>query len=88
MLTRRKDPEVEAPVLGPPHEKRRLPIKDPDVGKDGGHKEKGTTEDKMLDGVLEATNMRLTKLREAVEDRSACRALVHGVTKSRTLLNN
>uniref|UniRef100_A0A670KJU3 ribonuclease H n=1 Tax=Podarcis muralis TaxID=64176 RepID=A0A670KJU3_PODMU len=30
-----------------PHEKRRLPGKDPDVGKDGGHKKKGTTEDEM-----------------------------------------
>ena len=34
-----------------------------------------------LDSVLEATGMCLTKLREAVEDRSAWRALVHGVTK-------
>uniref|UniRef100_A0A670I067 SKI2 subunit of superkiller complex n=1 Tax=Podarcis muralis TaxID=64176 RepID=A0A670I067_PODMU len=42
------DPEAEAPILWPPHEKRRLPGKDPDVGKDGGHKEKGTTEDEML----------------------------------------
>ena len=48
MLTGRADPEVEAPVLWPPHEKRRLPGKDPDVGKDGGHKEKGTTEDEMV----------------------------------------
>ena len=48
MLTRRTDPEVEAPVLWPPHEKRRLPRKDPDVGKDGGHKVKGTTEDEMV----------------------------------------
>ena len=34
------------------------------------------------------TNMNLTQLREAVEDRRAWRALVHGVTKSRTRLNN
>ena len=47
MLTERTDPEVEAPVLWPPQEKRRLPGKDPDVGKDGGHK-KGMTEDKMV----------------------------------------
>ena len=48
MLTGRADPEVEAPILWPPHEKRRLPGKDPDVGKDGGHKEKGATEDEMV----------------------------------------
>ena len=35
-----------------------------------------------------ATGMSLAKLREAVEDRGAWRALVHGVTKSRTRLNN
>ena len=40
MPTGRADPEVEAPVL--------WPGKDPDVGKDGGHKEKGITEDEMF----------------------------------------
>ena len=33
--------------------------------------------------VTEATNMNLTQLLEAVEDRRAWCALVHGVTKSR-----
>ena len=41
-----------------------------------------------LDSVTEAINMNLTQLREAVEDRRAWRALVHGVTKSWTGLNN
>ena len=41
-----------------------------------------------LDSVIEATNMNMTQLREAVEDRRAWRALVHGVTKSRTQLND
>ena len=41
---------------------------------------------KLLDSVIEVTNMNLTQLREAVEDRR--RALVHGVTKSRTRLND
>ena len=31
-----------------------------------------------MDSVIEATNMNLTQLREAVEDRRAWRALVHG----------
>ena len=34
------------------------------------------------------TNMNLTQLREAVENRRAWHALVHGVTKSRTQLND
>ena len=37
-----------------------------------------------LDCVLEATGMSLAKLREAVEDRRAWHALVHGVMKSQT----
>ena len=41
-----------------------------------------------LDSVTEATNMNLTELQEAVEDRRAWRALVHRVTKSQTRLNN
>ena len=41
-----------------------------------------------MDSVIEATNMNLTQLQEAVEDRRTWHALVHGVTKSRTRLNN
>ena len=33
VLTGRTDPEAEAPILWPSHEKRNLPGKDPDVGK-------------------------------------------------------
>ena len=39
---------------------------------------------KWLDSVIEATNMNLTQLREAVEDRRAWRALVHGVGHDET----
>ena len=48
MLTGRTDPEAEAPILWPSHEKRNLPGKDPDVGKVCGQEEKGTTEDEMV----------------------------------------
>ena len=41
-----------------------------------------------LDSVIEATNMDLTQLQEAVEDRRAWHALVHGVMKSQTQLND
>ena len=46
--------------------------------------EKGTA----VDSVTEATKMNLTKLWEAVEDRGTWCALFHGVTKSRTQLND
>ena len=48
MLTGKTDPEAEAPILWPSHEKRRLPGKDPDVGKVQREEEKGTTEDEMV----------------------------------------
>ena len=48
MLTERTDPEAEAPILLPCLEKRRLPGKDPDVGKMWRQEQKGTSEDKMV----------------------------------------
>ena len=52
----------------------------------------GKTEDRrggcqrmrLLDGIANAMNMNLGKLREMVRDREAWRAPVHGVEKSRT----
>ena len=46
------------------------------------------TEDEMVGSVIKATNMNLTQLREAVEDRRAWHVLAHGITKSRTQLND
>ena len=58
------------------------------LGKCDGKRRRGRPRMRWLDSVCEATNMNLTQLREAVEDRRAWRALVHGVTKSRTRLND
>ena len=44
----RTDAETEAPILWPPVAKSQLIRKDPDVGKDGMQKKKGTTEDEMV----------------------------------------
>ena len=41
-----------------------------------------------LDGIPNAMEMDLGKLREMVRDREAWRAAVHGVAKSRTQLSN
>ena len=57
------------------------------LGKREG-KRRGQQRTRWLDSVIEATNMNLTKLREAAEDRRVWRALVYGVTKSQTQLKN
>ena len=44
----RTDAEAETPILWPPDAKSWLIWKDPDVGKDWGQEEKGTTEDEMV----------------------------------------
>ena len=41
-----------------------------------------------LDGITDATDMNLGKLREMVRDREAWHATVHGVTKSQVQLGN
>ena len=47
MFIGKADAEAETLILWPPHGKSWLIWKDPDVGKDWGQEEKGTTEDEM-----------------------------------------
>ena len=54
------------------------------LGKIEGRRRRGHQRMRWLDGITDATNMNLGKLREMVRDREAWRAVVHGVTKSRT----
>ena len=67
----RTDVEAETPILWPPHAQCWLTGKDPDAGKDWRQEEKGTTEDKMLDGITDSMDMSLSKPGESVMDRES-----------------
>ena len=45
---------------------------------------RGRQRTRWLDGIIDSTDMRLSKLREIVKDREAWGVAVHGVVKSRT----
>ena len=51
------------------------------LGKCEGKRRRGRQRMRWLDSVIKATNMNLAQLQEAVEDRTAWRALVHGVAQ-------
>ena len=86
MFIGRTDAEAETPILWPPDANNWLIGKDPDAGKEWKQDEKRVTEDEMVGE--HQWLISLSKLQEMVRDREAWCATIHGVTKSRTRLNN
>ena len=82
MFTGRTGAETEAPVLWPPDVKQQLFEENP--AKTEGKRRRGQQRMRWLDSIANSMDMNLSKLREIVKGREACRVAVHGVPKSWT----
>ena len=58
------------------------------LGKTEGRRRRGRQRIKWLDGIINSTDMSLSKLQEMGKDREAWRAAVHRLAKSQTQLSD
>ena len=58
------------------------------LGGIGGRRRRGRQRMRWLDGITDLMDVSLSELQGLVMDRAAWRAVIHGVTKSRTRLSD
>ena len=58
------------------------------LGGIGGRKRRGRQRMRWLDGITDSMHVSMSELQELVIDREPWRAVIHGVTKSRTPLSD
>ena len=84
----RMDAKAETPVLWPLMQRVDSLEKTLMLGGIVGRRRRGRQRMRWVDGIIDSMIVSLSELQELVMDREAWRAVIHGVTKSRTRLSD